>query len=80
MWTTVSFWSKKLTDVPIRSFPQTQILSVIRIKAHGAKNKDFKPHVQKMYLTLKFKMIVVLSSGCGGFKFLETFFFSTVFK
>jgi hypothetical protein len=35
------------------SFFKTQVLSMIRIKAYKAKNKDFKPQVSMPYLTLK---------------------------
>jgi hypothetical protein len=43
MWHTVSFWS----EIPIWSFPKTQIPFVIRIEPQGAKNKNFKPQVPK---------------------------------
>jgi hypothetical protein len=53
-WTTVSFWTEKWTEVLSPSFSKTQVPFVIRIKTHGAKNKNFKPQVPKKCLTLKF--------------------------
>jgi hypothetical protein len=50
---TVSFWTEKLMEVPSPSFFKTQVLSMIRIKAYKAKNKEFKPQVSIPYLTLK---------------------------
>jgi hypothetical protein len=40
-------------EVPSPSFFKTQVLSMIRIKAYKAKNKEFKPQVSIPYLTLK---------------------------
>jgi hypothetical protein len=54
---TISFWTKKLMEVPSPIFLKTQVLSVIQIEAQGAKNKDFIPHVPIPYLTLKNKWV-----------------------
>jgi hypothetical protein len=36
-WRSVSFWTEKLTEVFIRSFPKTEISSVMQIKTQGLK-------------------------------------------
>jgi hypothetical protein len=41
----------RVTEVPIRSFSNTKVSSVIRIETHDAKNKVFKPQVPIPYLT-----------------------------
>jgi hypothetical protein len=41
-WWTVSFWTKNLTKVPIRSFPKIEVPSVMQIEAKGLKNKVVK--------------------------------------
>jgi hypothetical protein len=61
-WTTISFLIEKLTEVPIRSFLKTQVLSVIRIETQGVKNKVFKPQVPKMYLTIFFIRNIIKSA------------------
>jgi hypothetical protein len=38
----VSFFTKNLTEVLIRSFPKTEVPTIMRIKTQGLKNKVFK--------------------------------------
>jgi hypothetical protein len=45
MCPTVSFWTKKLTEVTIPHFPKQQVLSVIQMKELEVKNKIFKSQV-----------------------------------
>jgi hypothetical protein len=51
-WRTVSFWTEKLTEVLIWSFPKIDVLSVMRIKTQGLKNKVVKTQGLKRCLTL----------------------------
>jgi hypothetical protein len=53
MWRTVNFWTEKLTEVLIWSFPKIDVSSVMRIETQGLKNKVVKTQRLKKYLTLK---------------------------
>jgi hypothetical protein len=70
---------EKLTQVPIRSFPKTQVPSVIQIEAHGAKNKNFKPQVLKRGLTFNYIDVEdfgeVIEYHLSRYSFLFLFFF-----
>jgi hypothetical protein len=41
-WRTVNFWTEKLTEVLIWSFPKIDVSSVMRIETQGLKNKVVK--------------------------------------
>jgi hypothetical protein len=51
-WRTVSFWTENLIEVPIWSFPKTEILSVMQIETQVPKNKVFKTQILIRYLTI----------------------------
>jgi len=51
-WRSVSFWTEKLTEVLIRSFPITEVSSVMQIETQGLKNKVSKTQGLKRCLTL----------------------------
>jgi hypothetical protein len=51
MWQTVSFWTENLSEVLIQPFLKTKVLSVMRIETQGLKNKVFKTHKSKVYVT-----------------------------
>jgi hypothetical protein len=53
-WWTVSFWTEKLTEVLIWSFPKTDVSSVMQIETQGLKNKVFKTQGLKRYLIIYF--------------------------
>jgi hypothetical protein len=53
-WRTVNFWTEKLTEVLIWSFPKICVSSVMRIETQGLKNKVVKTQGLKRYLTLFF--------------------------
>jgi len=50
-WRSVSFWTEKLTEVLIRSFPITEVSSVMQIETQGLKNKVSKTQGLKRCLT-----------------------------
>jgi hypothetical protein len=54
-WRTVSFWTENLTEVLIRYFSKTEVLSVMRIEIYGLKNKVYKTQGPEAYLTLFIK-------------------------
>jgi hypothetical protein len=47
--------------VPSQSLAINEVPSIIRNQAYKAKNKIFKPHETKRYLTLLVKIIQILS-------------------
>jgi hypothetical protein len=53
-WRAVSFWTEKLTEVLIRSFPKTEVSSVMQNETQGLKNKVFETQEPEKYLTLFF--------------------------
>jgi hypothetical protein len=57
-WRTVNFWTEKLTEVLIWSFPKIDVLSVMRIETQGLKNKVVKTQGLKRCLTLKYMIII----------------------
>jgi hypothetical protein len=59
-WRSVSFWTEKLTEVLIRSFPKTEVSSVMQIETQRLKNKVFKIQGLKRCLTL-FLMVSALN-------------------
>jgi len=52
-WRSVSFWTEKLIEVLIRSFPKTKISYVMQIETQKLKNKVSKTQGLEEYLTLK---------------------------
>jgi hypothetical protein len=57
-WWSISFWTEKLTEVLIRSFLKTEVLSVMQIETQGLKNKVSKTQGLKMCLTLKINLFL----------------------
>jgi hypothetical protein len=55
-WRSVSFWTEKLTEVLIRSFPKTEVSFVMQIETQGLKIKVFKIQRLEKYLTLNLKI------------------------
>jgi hypothetical protein len=53
MWRTVSFWTEKLTEVLIWSFPKIDVSSLMRIETQDLKNEVIKTQELKRCLTLK---------------------------
>jgi hypothetical protein len=56
-WLLVSFWTEKLTEVLIQSFPKTEVSSVMQIETEGLKNKVSETQGLKRCLTQKFNGI-----------------------
>jgi hypothetical protein len=54
-WRAVNFWTKKLTEVLIRSFPKTEVSSVMQIETQELKNKVSKTQGPEEHLTQKYK-------------------------
>jgi hypothetical protein len=51
-WRSVSFWTEKLTEVLIWSFPKIEVSSVMQIETHGTKNV-FNPKIKYYKINLK---------------------------
>jgi hypothetical protein len=54
-WGAISFWTENLTEVLIRSFLKTEVLSVMQIEIQELKNKVSKTQGSDVYLTKKKK-------------------------
>jgi hypothetical protein len=54
-WRTVNFFTENLTEVLIRSFPKTEVSSVIRIETQGLKNKVSKTQGPEVFKTQNLK-------------------------
>jgi hypothetical protein len=53
-WRSVSFWTEKLTEVLIRSFPKTDVSFVMQIEIQGLKNKASKTQELEKCLKQRF--------------------------